>query len=50
MHRQKASFFGLLRWMATVIALGWPGGGDNTSITRISLKIGKKDGDFYKPA
>lgn len=34
--------------MATVTVLRWPGGGDNISITRISIKEGKKDGDFYK--
>lgn len=34
--------------MATVTVLGWPEGGDNISITRISIKSGKKDGDFYK--
>lgn len=47
---KKASITGVLRWIATVTALAWPGGGDNISITRISMKTGKKDGDFYNPA
>ena len=34
--------------MATVTVLRRPGGGDNISIMRISIKEGKKDGDFYK--